>query len=244
MRLKKYIKWLWRQTVELIYPPFCVLCDCVLDHGTDKVLCDVCEETYPILEDDLCVICSKPLQDKSKERCLDCRKRVHFFEEGKALWVYEEAVKEAVKAFKYHNRREIGVLFAKAMARYYNENIDWPIDMVVPVPLHAKKLHQRGFSQTLLLANTFSKMTHCSLEKKVLFRMTFTIPQEGLTDKDRIRNVMEAFKADEACVRGKSILLIDDVYTTGATLDGCGKALIDAGAENVYFMAVAIGRGY
>jgi len=244
MKLKKIIKRIGFHMTELIYPPFCALCDTSLDHGSEAILCDDCQSTTPILEKDLCLICSKPLQDKNKERCLDCRKRVHFFEEGKALWVYEDQVKEALKAFKYHNRREVGVLFAKAMARHYNEYIEWSVDMVVPVPLHPKKLRKRGFSQTALLGKTFCRETDCIMNQSALTRVIHTEPQEGLTDKDRIRNVIEAFEADEACVKGKSILLIDDVYTTGATLDGCGKALVDAGATNIYFMTVAIGRGY
>lgn len=238
------VKWLWSQGIELIYPPFCALCDETLNHGSQDILCDACKVTYPVLSEDLCVICSKPLQDKSKERCLDCRKRAHFYEEGKALWVYDEDVKAAIKAYKYHNRREIGLLFAKGLARYYNNHMDWPIDLVVPVPLHPKKLRQRGFSQTRLMAEGFCRETGSRLAISALSRVAQTEAQEGLSDKDRIKNVIDAFEGKPSVVKGKNVLLIDDVYTTGATIDGCAKALIDAGAIDIYFMTVAIGRGY
>lgn len=231
--------------LELIYPPFCVLCDQVLAHGTEAVLCEDCQKTYPVLRDNLCLICGKPLVDHKKERCLDCRKRVHFYEEGKALWVYDDRVKEAIKAYKYRNRREIGPLFAKELARVYNESIQWPIDMVLPVPLHPKKLKARGFNQTRLMAGEFVKRTSLVLgAEEALKRVVATGPQEGLSDKDRMANVLFAFEADPRYVANKNILLIDDVYTTGATVDGCAKALTDSGANEIYIMSVAIGRGY
>ena len=241
--MREKLRWIWREVLELIYPSFCVLCDKSLEHGSKEILCDSCRDQYPILEKDLCVICSKPLQDK-KKRCLDCRKRVHFYEEGKSLWVYEEHVKDAIKAYKYRNRRELGIVFAKGLARHYNEHMKWPIDMVIPVPLHPQKLRKRGFNQTELMAKEFSAMTDLSLEKYALKRTVYTEAQEGLSDKERIRNVLRAFEADGNVVRHKKVLLIDDVYTTGATIDGCAKALIDAGADDIYFMTIAIGRGY
>lgn len=241
----KLVKSAYEQVLDLLYPPFCALCDASLVHGSKEALCEECQIAYPILEEDLCVICGKPLQDNSKERCLDCRRRVHFFEEGRALWTYEDRVKEAVKSYKYHNRREIGLLFAKVLARVYNDGIDWPIDLVVGVPLHPKKERERGFSQTKLLAEGFTKSTGLALGSSgVLRRHRVTQAQEGLSDKERLANVINAFSSTRDLVEGKTILLLDDVYTTGATLDGCAKALVDAGATNVYFMTVAIGRGY
>ena len=246
--MKKFIKGIKvisHHLLELIYPPFCVLCDVALEHGTEEVLCDGCREKYPVLSEELCVICGKPLQDKKKERCLDCRKRVHFYEEGKALWVYDEAVKDAIKAYKYRNRREIGVLFGKELARVYNESVDWPIDLVIPVPLYPKKERLRGFNQTRLMAKYFAKRTSLNLAAEgALLRTEATAPQEGLSDKDRMANVLFAFKAEPKNVKDQCILLIDDVYTTGATIDGCAKALVDAGAKDIFYMTIAIGRGY
>lgn len=239
------LKHLGQEFLELVYPPFCVLCDTTLAHGTDQVLCERCQKEYPVLSEDLCVICGKPLQDKNKERCLDCRKRVHFYEEGKALWVYDEAVKEAIKAYKYRNRREIGLLFAKELARVYNKSVPWSVDLVIPVPLYPKKQKSRGFNQTRLMAEHFAKRASLNLgPEKALRRLLPTQPQEGLSDKDRMANVLFAFEAESKLVEGKSVLLIDDVYTTGATVDGCAKALTDAGAKEIYYMSVAIGRGY
>lgn len=238
------IKFLWQQLLTLIYPDFCLLCDRALAHGSAAVLCPDCQDEVPILSENLCQICGKPLVDLAKPRCLDCRRRVHFFEEGRALWPYENKVKTAIKAYKYNNRREMGPLFAKVMAKVYNDHMDWPVDMVIPVPLHPKKERARGFSQTGLMADIFMKETGLPLEAKALKRHTATKAQEGLSEKERLANVMHAFVADSDMVRGRLILLIDDVYTTGATLDGCAKALIDAGAKKVYFMTVAIGRGY
>lgn len=230
--------------MDLLYPPFCVLCDKVLEHGSRETMCPDCQAAYPVLAGDLCVICSKPLLDKNHERCLDCRKRVHFFEEGKALWLYENRVRDAVKAYKYSDRREMGLLFARVLARYYNEHNMWQVDSVIPVPLHRRRLRDRGFSQTELIATHFCQEVGLELLTDGLTRKLDTVAQEGLSDKDRMANVRHAFEADPAVVKNRAILLIDDVYTTGATLDGCAKALADAEAGNIYFMTLAIGRGY
>ena len=240
----RFLTYIWNQVTELLYPSFCVLCDSVLVHGSNEVLCEDCQTQYPILEGDLCEICSKPLADAGKSRCKDCRERVHFFENGKALWVYEGAVKEAVKAYKYRNRQEMGVLFAKAMARYYNENELWQVDYVVPVPLHREKKRMRGFDQTALMADIFSEHTGIPILEDVLTRQVVTLPQEGLSDKERMANVHKAFACSELPKVGLRLLLLDDVYTTGATLDGCARVMADCGAGEIYFMTIAVGRGY
>ncbi len=237
------VKGVFKHLIDMIYPPFCLLCDEVMSHGSEKILCDPCLEKWPVLSGELCTCCSKPLLTEQSDRCSDCRKKGHFYEQGKALWVYEEALQKRIKQYKYGNRRELGIVFANALGRYYNEYMNWPIDMVIPVPPHKKRVRERGHNQMLLIGKNFSRLTDLPLCQGGLMRVLPTKAQEGLSDKERLLNVSKAFIADGDMVRGKNILLLDDVYTTGATMDSCSKVLLEAGANRIYFMTVAIGRG-
>ncbi len=238
------IRRFWYYCLELVYPNICVLCEETLAFGSHELVCPSCAQKHPLLKEDLCSKCGKPLQDLKKDRCLDCRKRVHFYDEGGALWVYEDEVKEAIYQYKYKNKRERGILFAKALVRYYNECKGWDIDLIVPVPLHRKNHRHRGFNQSELIAETMGRELDVKVMSKALKRVVQTESQKQLSDKDRILNMRDVFESDEEGIKGKAILIIDDVYTTGATIDACSKALVDQGASNIYYMSIAIGRGY
>lgn len=229
--------------LEIIYPNFCILCNDTLGFLDPRGICRKCEEKHGYLENEICIICGKPLNDKKYERCFDCRKVIHFYKEGRSMFVYEASIKEAIYEYKYNKKKEYGYLFAKELIRYYNNSKDWQIDIVIPVPLYEVRLKERGYNQSEIIAKYFARHYEIALETKALWRIKGTKPQKLLNDQERKRNVRSAFKANKECVRGKQILLIDDIYTTGSTIDACAKALIDEGAKEIYYLALSIGRG-
>jgi len=228
--------------IELIYPNTCVLCEKILVYGERRGICSSCEVTYPYLQDQLCAHCGKPLLDEMKEKCFDCRKGKSYYESGRSMWVYEEKVREALHAFKYKGHKEKGRLFAKELVRYYNRLTTWEVDCVIPVPLYRKKEKERGYNQAVLIGQYFARSYGVRFEKYGLIRIKATLPQKELKDQERLENMRQAFEAKEK-VRGKKILLIDDIYTTGTTINACAKALKNKGASTVYYLAIGIGRG-
>lgn len=229
---------------EVMYPSVCVLCGDVLEYGDDRGICCKCEKLFPYIGGDLCSSCGKPLIDISTDLCYDCQKQDHDFVCGRSMWLYDELVKDAIHAFKYHGHRENGHLFAKELIRYYNESIHWPVDLVVPVPLHPSRKRRRGYNQAADVGRYLASALDIPMaDRRALVRVKRTKPQKELTDKERLSNIEKAFESNKKYVRGHKILLIDDIYTTGSTVDGCTRALIDCGAEEVYYLAIAIGRG-
>ena len=231
-----------KNIIEIFYPNVCVLCGVVLKNGDKRGICNDCMKEYPYLEDNLCVHCGKPRLDRLKEKCSDCEGHRTYYEVGRSMWVYEDKVRKAIHSLKYKGHKENGELFAKELVRYYSTFQAWEIDQVIPVPLYYKKQRKRGYNQAVLIGEYFAKVYGYSLNCDGLIRTKKTLPQKELKNKARKENMSQAFEAKES-VRGKYILLIDDIYTTGATINACSKALKDKGAIAVYYLAIGIGRG-
>ena len=117
------------------------------------------------------------------------------------------------------------------------------MNLVIPIPLHRRRQKIRGYNQTRILAEAISRITNIPMKDNVLARIKYTDPQKQLNDKERRRNIKGAFIVRKE-VWGKKIVLIDDIYTTGSTLDEAAKVLYKAGAEKVYFLTISIGQGY
>ena len=159
------------------------------------------------------------------------------------LWVHKDAVENAVYAMKYQNRRIYGQTFGKEMAEHFLSYLwERKITLIVPVPLHSRRKRKRGFNQAEIVAKVLSESTGIAMDAGAVKRIKATSPQKELGDKGRKRNIRGAF-AVQKNVKGENIVLIDDIYTTGSTLDEAARVLKKAGAENVYFLTVSIGQG-
>jgi ComF family protein len=152
--------------------------------------------------------------------------------------LFKGALRTAVHEFKYQGRRVLAPIFGEMMHRYW-ARCGVPIDIVVPVPLHPSRRKERGFDQAYLLAVEFSKRAQLSLDYGHLFRTRSTVPQVGLGFTQRQENVANAFAWRGSGVRGRRVLLIDDVCTTGATLVACATILRSAGAGSVWALTLA-----
>ena len=172
--------------------------------------------------------CGKPIRSEVEEYCVDCRKNPTNITQGRSLWLHRDPVASAVYGFKYRNKRSWGKLFAREMVREYGAQIGrWEIDEIIPVPLHASRRRKRGYNQAEIIAEEIAGMTGIPVRSDVLFRIRKTVAQKRLG----------RWKT------GGNVLLIDDIYTTGATVERAAAVLKKAGAQNVYFLTISIGQG-
>ena len=153
-------------------------------------------------------------------------------------------MKEAIYAFKYKNRRIYGRVFAEELAKEYGELLKRNhVDLIVPVPLHKSRKRARGFNQAEILAEELGKYLCIPVNKKALVRTKKTLPQKRYDNRERKKNIKNAFALVED-IQADKVVLIDDIYTTGSTIDEAANVLRNAGVSNVFFLTISIGQGY
>lgn len=192
-----------------------------------------------------CKKCGKPIRYEEAEYCYDCQKNPHEYEQGRSVWLHKKQVKWSIYQFKYKNRRVYGEFYAKEMARLYGKLIaQWGIEVIVPVPLHRKKKRLRGYNQAQIVAECLGKLLGLPVVSKAIVRKRYTKPQKTLNDKERRKNVKHAFEVKKGLENYKNVLVIDDIYTTGSTIDEIAGELKLAGVGKVWFLTISIGQGY
>ena len=227
-----------------IFPECCPGCnEILLAKEKEKGFCRTCAEKIIYIGDGGCVKCGKALTDLTQDLCRDCRKRGHAFVQNRAVYAYDGPMKEAMYRFKYSNCRAYRRIFAKDAWNIYGawlRNLE--VDAVVPVPMYAKKKRQRGYNQAEVFAEEIAKRLDCRLDTWLVVRTRNTAPLKNLSDQGRKKNLENAFKIRKNDVKLNKILLIDDIYTTGSTLDGVTEALLASGVRQVYCLTVCAGR--
>lgn len=188
--------------------------------------------------------CGKPIEKEEQEYCRDCSGQSSYYEQGRSVWLHQKPVSQAVYQFKYKNRRHFGKVFAREMALRYEAQIRrWKIDEIVPVPLHKSKMRKRGYNQAGILAGELGRLLGIPVNHSAVMRIRNTRPQKELNDAQRAHNLKGAFAVPKNQKIKPNILLIDDIYTTGNTIQRAAKMLKAAGAEKVYFLTISIGQG-
>lgn len=235
--------------LELLYPVRCPICTNIVLPKGDRI-CPACrDKLQPILEA-RCMKCGKPIEVEEKEYCNDCIRRNYHYIRGYSLWVYDGAMKKSIGDFKYRNKKEYGIFYIQEIVCLYGKIIErMDPDAIIPVPIHKSKYKERGYNQADVLASGISKELGIPVLSKLLLRNRKTLPQKQLDDKARLRNLQQAFsfnKKEEATYKGQiqRVLLIDDIYTTGSTIEACTNVLIRHGINEVYFLTLCIGQGY
>lgn len=225
--------------MEFLYPSKCPLCGELSDG-----ICQKCRKRYPVVGEPRCMKCGKPIQKDTEEYCYDCGKMNHSYDQGKNLWIHQGAVSEAVYAFKYKNKRIYGEIFARELAKYYGKYLqDHHVTLILPIPLHKSRRRTRGYNQAEILARHLGDYTQIDVDCSSLVRVKKTAPQKQFNDKERKKNIKNAF-ALRAPINAKCVVLIDDIYTTGSTLDEATKVLKKSGVSKVYFLTISVGQGY
>ncbi len=227
--------------LNVIFPPVCQLCE---DDILAGPLCSGCYEAFTenLLKGPLCTLCGEPFTTTSgaDHTCGDCITGRMPFALARSAYTYKSTVLKAIHKFKYNGKTILARPLGQLLAASATELSITP-DIIVPVPLHKTRLKRRGFNQSLLLAKEVSRHTGTALDYLNLQRTLYTTPQITLKANARERNVSGAFSLkNSAAFKGKKVLLIDDVFTTGATVKECSKVLAKAGAEvNVLTLARA-----
>lgn len=229
--------------LKLLWPEVCPFCGRVYQKG----VCPACEIKVKklMIRQPYCMKCGKPLRREEQEYCYDCENTKHYFDRGRALWVHKIPVSHSIYQFKYHNQREFGKYYADEMFRKFEYVIrEWKPDLIIPIPLHNRRRRKRGYNQTMLIAVRLGKLMHIPVSEKILKRVRYTNPQKKLDHTTRKKNLSNAFSVENMTSDVKNVLLIDDIYTTGNTINEAARRLKAAGVEKVYFLTVSIGQGY
>lgn len=231
-----------------MYPPRCPVCDGIL--YTDDVpkrpkICPECLLSISIISPPYCMKCSKPLEDDLRELCQDCERKKHVFTRGVAAFSYSKAMKRSMYGFKYNNRREYGKYYSEIIWEKFGKTIlSWNADVLVPVPLHSARLRKRGYNQAQVLAKELSVLSGIKVDENILTRVKNTKPQKELSDKERNNNIESAFQIRINDLKYNKVILVDDIYTTGATINESAKVLLNSGVGKVYFITACIGNGF
>lgn len=228
--------------LDLALPPRCHLCRCLLNSVGPLHLCPDCYGDLPFLAPPCCSRCGKPFAGSGPHHpCSACLLHPPPWEQARAALVYERGCRDLIHAFKYRQRsqlrRPLALLTAERLAEFAR---DCRADYLVPVPLHRKRLRSRGFNQSVLLAELLAQHWQLPLLRQGLRRIRWTTPQIELHADERAANLRDAFAvSDPQQISGARLLLVDDVFTTGATLAECSRTLLKAGATAVCAVTVA-----
>lgn len=186
--------------------------------------------------------CGKPLEDGRKEYCMDCVRKKHSFDAGRSLFSYQGGIRRSLYRLKYGNKQEYAEVYGKEMAARLGRWIrQMNITLIVPVPLHRSRKRERGYNQAALLARELGSCTGIAVEEKLLMRVRKTDPLKSMTGRERRKNLQGAFRVQKKIAPGTHILLVDDIYTTGSTVDAAAVCLKKAGRCRVFVATVAIG---
>ena len=228
--------------LTLFYPRRCPVCDEPVKPW-NGLICRECGETLSYVKPPRCMKCGKHIGDDRKEYCADCAGHSHFYDSGRALFSYP-SVSASIARFKYHGRREYAAFYAARMAEVLGNFIRaCGADALVPVPLHKSRKQKRGYNQAEVLARELSALTGIPVRDDLIGRVKETAPMKELSAAERQNNLKKAFKILRNDVKLDTIIIIDDIYTTGSTIDAVSRELKNAGVGKVYFVALAIGRG-
>ena len=238
--------------LDLIYPPalYCVCCGKIIDETRTYRLCNDCLDNLKWIDGRTCVKCGRQLGTANPGSvCFNCREHPHSFDRGFTCTEYGTHERAMVFAMKYDGRPDISVVIGeiladRMLAEFGEDELHGMYDMILPVPVHKTKKSLRGYNQAALIAEEFSRRAGFTADDDVLIRTRETHIMRSLGPEQRRENIRGAFgirprRMPE--IAGKNILLIDDIYTTGATIDELAAVLRDAGAARVDFLAFASG---
>lgn len=236
------------QCLNIVYPRRCPLCGEIVSKEDGKA-CSNCYKQLKKISEPKCKCCGKSIETMEKEYCFDCDRKEFYFEMGFSLWDYSTKMKKSIAMFKYHNRQEYADFYGEEFVKEFGERIiELEPDVLVPVPIHWTRYIQRGYNQAELIAKKIGDALNIPVVDDILVRTKKTTAQKNLDNKERSRNMEGAFAIGKQwknqCSALKKVVIIDDIYTTGSTINTCAKLLREKGVAEVYFGVLCIGKGY
>lgn len=234
--------------LEILFPSRCPICDSILPlphiEEKDNRICKRCEKDVFYIKEPICKTCGRMISIETKEQCSDCEEKKHLFEQGKAAFLYQGEMKKSLYRFKYANRKEYANFYGEQIARQYG---DWILkiepQVLIPIPLHKKRFRKRGYNQAYEVAKVIGGCLNIAVDSEIMQRKKNTIAQKQLSMQERKKNLNNAFFIAQNNVKYNCIILIDDIYTTGSTIDEASLVLKRAGVKNIYFICISIGKG-
>jgi ComF family protein len=231
-----------RRLLDAVLPPLCLGCGEIVE--TPGALCVACWAGFSFIAPPQCAQCGVPFSSDTGDQalCVDCLTRPPRFRRARAALIYDDRSRRLVLPFKHGDRTDMARACGSWMARAGMELLA-DADLVVPVPLHWRRLLTRRYNQALLLAHSVARQAiQSKLAPDLLRRQRWTGSQAGLKARERRRNVRQAFEVNPRGadrLQGKSVLLVDDVLTTGATVESCTAVLERGGARSVDVLTLA-----
>lgn len=237
---------IFNSLLNLIFPEnhICFVCE---DYGLDikENLCSICKSKLVFINDCSCSICGRKLElvDKAGniKRCRECIKHPHYFTRSVSPLSYEGDIKRLIYDFKYNGKNHLYKMFGQLMVEHIVDNDLEHVDLIVPVPLYKDREKKRGFNQATLLARYIGKSLKIETDTKNLSRKSQTKALNKLSRSERIKNISGVFDLkDRNIFKDKTILLIDDIYTTGSTVDEISKVLVESDVKKVFVSTLAV----
>ncbi len=227
---------------DILFPRICPICGDVVPIGEGDV-CPECVHKLTYVEEPLCMRCGKPV-DEGETYCPDCSRMDHVYDRGRAALIYDEYMSKSLYGFKYNGKREFASFYSRVIKECLEDTIrSWNADAIIPVPVHKSRLKKRGYNQAALIAHQMSKWLKIPVCENVVTRSQATGALKNLSAVERQNNLKKAFNINPNSVKLNSALIVDDIYTTGATVDAVATCLKWAGVKRVFFICLCIGRG-
>jgi ComF family protein len=222
-----------RVALDLLFPSWCIGCG-----REGSYICDSCQRLLPLIVPPICPRCGRPLSYENL--CPGCTEERAEIDGIRAPFLFNGVIRQAIHELKYRNLRAVVPLLGGFLNNFLLEN-PVPGNVLVPVPIHRKRQHERGYNQSSLLARELGRRCGLPVVEDCLIRHTHTPPQARTPGAiDRRKNVANAFACRDERLKSKQVLLIDDVSTSGATLNACAGVLKSAGAETVWGLVLAL----
>ena len=222
-----------RVALDLLFPPWCIGCG-----REGKYICNSCQQQLPLISPPICLKCGRPLTiDKTCPGCIEVPIEIDGI---RSPFLFQGVIRKAIHELKYRNLKAITPLLASFLHSFLKDN---PLsgNVLVPVPIHNKRLQERGFNQSSLLARELGRMSGLPVIEDCLIRRTHTPPQvRTISAVERRKNMADAFTCISKRLEGKQVILIDDVSTSGATLNTCARVMKSGGATSVWGLAIAL----
>lgn len=256
------VKWAAEAVLELLFPRRCPFChEIVPISGT--YICPECRQfvrKYYLIREPVCKRCGKALARMETEYCMDCARHKRSFDGGFSLFQYgrrslkpvkgkkpgyeKHCMGESVLRFKYHNCREYADYYIEEFMQVYGSRLQHlHADVIIPVPIHPARRRKRGYNQAEILAVKLGEVLDMEVCSDLLVRVKKTKPQKELNDAERLRNLTEAFMiSGQVPRRYRTVLLVDDIYTTGSTMEACSRKLKEAGVQRIFCISICSGQ--
>lgn len=235
------------EVLRFIFPRRCPCCHEVIPQ--EFLICPMCKNRFKRVEPPFCFKCGRHIDDEQAEYCEECNSRKHSYVQGFAVFEYDRLMKRSMSDFKFYGWAQNSDYYVfEAVKTYGRAILQFAPDAVVPVPVHSSKRAFRGYNQAELLARGIGEKLGISVMCDFLLRNRRTSAQKQLGKDNRYENLRNAFSCREfkcgTAMRPQSVLIVDDIYTTGSTMEGCTQALMAAGVRRVAVLSICIGSGF